>query len=525
MNPCFSDDILCAYLDGAITPKDATGVSGHMAECATCAVRLRELGQIAELMGAALDAEISKEAPTERLRARFKAFLNEASTPSTLAKTVAPSLSRSVSFSALRLLEWLGGPFRRPAFASVMVVSIAIVVALAIGAWRSGSLKTGSGEKATQAVNSTDSTNSQAQTPDQAKGKPATGKQTTATSHREQTASARADMARPPHVSPEIGALKEKPQESLLPSAEPGGPPHVASAMATGDREDVISRAKIGAGGFPITSSGVNGGARIRQENLGEKTGSFNDLAHGFVSDANPIATPDENMRKLEEIHREYKLSPGARVEVSNINGPVEIETADTDMAEVHITRFAQGLVDINDRKLRIVDKPDGLTIHAEGNSLRVGVNEVRHRVTLKIPRRVDLIIKHVSDRLKVGEIYGSIHLNGLSWNAEMSLAAGKIEVSRISGTAVIRVTKLDEQGVSISNVSGKVELLAPADLNANIEVNGNHGKVIIELPHKVQEGTLNGPRFRVQVGSGGAPISISNIIGTVSLRRLKGPE
>src|SRR5262245_28616936 len=222
-----------------------------------------------------------------------------------------------------------------------------------------------------------------------------------------------------------------------------------------------------------------------------------------------------------EEIHREYKLSPGARVEVSNINGPVEIETADTDMAEVHITRFAQGPADINGRKLQIVDKPDGLTIHAEGNNLGVGVNEVRHRVALKIPRRVDLTIKHASDRLKVGEIDGSINLNGLSWKAEMSLAAGQIELSRVSGTAVIRVTKLDKQGVKISNVSGKVELLAPADLNADIDVNGNHGKVILGLQHKMHEGTLNGIRFRAQIGSGGAPISISNIIGTVSLRQL----
>ena len=51
MNPCLSDDILCAYLDGAIAPKDAIGVSEHMAECATCGVRLRELGQIVKCNG------------------------------------------------------------------------------------------------------------------------------------------------------------------------------------------------------------------------------------------------------------------------------------------------------------------------------------------------------------------------------------------------------------------------------------------------------------------------------------------
>jgi anti-sigma factor RsiW len=236
VNPCLSDDILCAYLDGATAPKDAIWVSEHMAECATCAVRLRELGQIVKLLGAALDAELSKDAPTERLRARFKAFLNEASAPFSPAKTVSPSLLNFVPGSAPRLLEWLGGSFRRLAFASVMVVSIAIVVALAIGAWRSGSLKTGSGEKATQAVNSPDSTNSQTQTPDQARGKPAIGEQATANNHQEHTVSARADRARPTHVNLENRALKAKPKESPLPSGEPGEPPYVASTVATGDR-------------------------------------------------------------------------------------------------------------------------------------------------------------------------------------------------------------------------------------------------------------------------------------------------
>src|SRR5215510_7185571 len=107
VNPCLSDDILCAYLDGAIAPKDAIWVSEHMAECATCAARLRELGQMVKLMGDALDVELTMDAPTERLRARFTAFLNEASAPSTPAETMAPSLSQSGPVAAPRLLDWL----------------------------------------------------------------------------------------------------------------------------------------------------------------------------------------------------------------------------------------------------------------------------------------------------------------------------------------------------------------------------------------------------------------------------------
>jgi hypothetical protein len=299
VNPCLSDDILCAYLDGAIAPKDAIGAPEHMAECATCAARAQELGQIMKLMGVALDAELYKDAPTEKLNARFKAFLNEASAPFTPAKSVAPSLSHLVPGSAPRLLEWFGRYFRRPAFASVIVVSIAIVVALAIGAWRSGLLKTGADDKATQKVNSTDSTDSQAQTPDLAHGKTTTGEQTTANNQGEHTASTRAGMARPTHENRESRLLKSKPKESRHASGGPGESPSVASIVATGDGNEsggldkaVNSRAKIGAGGAPSTISGVNGSVGIRRENLGENTISFRDLARGFVSDANPIAAP-----------------------------------------------------------------------------------------------------------------------------------------------------------------------------------------------------------------------------------------
>lgn len=220
MKPCLSDDILYAYLDGETVPAAAAGLSEHVRECAACAVRTRELGQVVELMDGALDEELPANAPTERLHARLEAFLNEASAPVTPAETASLSLSHFAPSSAVRFFEGLVGPFRRPAFASIMVVSIVMIVALAIGAWRSGLLKTNSVENAAQTVNSTDSIDSQSPTPDQASSKPATG---------EHTSPARTDTARPARVNRENRALKAKPKESL--------PTSDAPTVASGDRK------------------------------------------------------------------------------------------------------------------------------------------------------------------------------------------------------------------------------------------------------------------------------------------------
>src|SRR5918993_5447391 len=64
-----------------------------------------------------------------------------------------------------------------------------------------------------------------------------------------------------------------------------------------------------------------------------------------------------------DDIHQSHELSPGARVEVTGINGPVTIETSDTKTAQVFIERTASSQEALDRRKI---------TIEADANSLRI---------------------------------------------------------------------------------------------------------------------------------------------------------
>src|SRR6266496_1891733 len=87
---------------------------------------------------------------------------------------------------------------------------------------------------------------------------------------------------------------------------------------------------------------------------------------------------------------------------------------------------------------------------------------------------------------------------------------------SRCSGDR--KSTRLNSSHVEISYAV--FCLKKKKNLNANIDVNKKHLKVIIYIPHKVQVGILTVVRFSALLGSGGLQISISIIFFFLRIRR-----
>ena len=61
----------------------------------------------------------------------------------------------------------------------------------------------------------------------------------------------------------------------------------------------------------------------------------------GAVAELRGLVSHNNASDVREEIRQTYELSPGARVELIGLNGPVKIETSDTKTAEVYIERTA----------------------------------------------------------------------------------------------------------------------------------------------------------------------------------------
>ena len=227
----------------------------------------------------------------------------------------------------------------------------------------------------------------------------------------------------------------------------------------------------------------------------------------------------DREYTEREEINKTYELSPGARVELSVISGSVDVETTNGNTAEVHIVRMGETRADLDCYTIGIEHTPSSLIMrHRQERTGECQNIRSKQKVTLRLPRNVDLKLNAISGPVTVGEIDGTLRLSGISGRVEVAQARGFSEISGISGVLSISISQLSERGIQISGISGRVELRLANELNADLNVSGINGDVNAAAPN-VSLNKVGHSKFAGRVGSGGSVISVSGISGSVTFR------
>ena len=271
-----------------------------------------------------------------------------------------------------------------------------------------------------------------------------------------------------------------------------------------------------------------------------------------------PETTPRGDFQERDEFNQTYQLSPGARVEVSSIRGNVTIVTSNSATAEVKIIRTARNRADLEHHKIDVEQTGNSLVVRGvqESND-RHGQNiQVNHQVILKLPRSIDLTVNSVSGSLKSGDIDGQTQVSSISGSANIGTVGGKLQVTSVSGNlgvgnvgtdARVRsisgnvnlgqvnglldvssvsgglnatLVSLSPQGIQIKSVSGSIELGFKSDVNADFNADHISGRVYLDMPNVVRESEEDSPNVRARIGTGGTPITILSVSGSIRLTR-----
>lgn len=274
-------------------------------------------------------------------------------------------------------------------------------------------------------------------------------------------------------------------------------------------------------------------------------------LAAPFTSECQPGR---EEMRAgtiaRDEIHKSFSLSPGATIKLINVPfGSIVIEPTDASDAEVHIVRTAPSHEELACNRLVVEQSPVGLIFRGnENQDCKLQNTSIEQKVNLKLPRFVNITAATITGPLRIGEAEGrgpnfvkgadgkpvaqppdrpsvigkgfdgSIHIQSISGPVKLVQGSGETTISGVNGGVSIALRRFSS-GLQVDGINGAVELQFANDLNANLEASNIRGEV------KSQgTGVMVNPQgkgaFQAQIGAGGSPISISNIIGNVVLRR-----
>ncbi|MBA2339091.1 MAG: hypothetical protein H0V88_01740 [Pyrinomonadaceae bacterium] len=244
----------------------------------------------------------------------------------------------------------------------------------------------------------------------------------------------------------------------------------------------------------------------------------------------NPFRGSETSEAQPTEIHETFELSPGATVEVRGINGPVLIETADTNTAEVHITRSARDAESLARNRVVLEHTPTSILVRTEnargsfwkqlwGGWWRGGAKQ---EVTMRLPRRIDLRVRGTNGKVTVGATEGTLSLDGINGRVEVSaMSTSDAEVSGVNGSVNLGISQLGGRGARINGVNGAINLNIAAGVNADLSVRGINGRVESDLPNVSIEHGEDRSNYSTRIGAGGTPLSLSGINGRVHLSPL----
>jgi hypothetical protein len=241
------------------------------------------------------------------------------------------------------------------------------------------------------------------------------------------------------------------------------------------------------------------------------------------VAELRGLVSHNDTGDAREEIRETFKLSPGARVELSALNGAVKIETSDTTTAEVYVERTAPTQDALARRKVHIEADANGLRIRGEkgdgGFLSRIFGSKGGERVTLKLPRQISLYGKGVNGSFTAGDIDGVVEVSGINGRVQIGSAMGHALFKGINGNVVVGLKKLEPEGVSLSGINGNIELQLGSDVNADFDARGMNGHVSSDLPNVSIDKSKRG-KYWARIGNGGAGITAKGINGNIRFTR-----
>ena len=237
-------------------------------------------------------------------------------------------------------------------------------------------------------------------------------------------------------------------------------------------------------------------------------------LAASFV-----WATGSGAAQERDEINRSFTLPAKARVEVSAINGSVDIQAVDGETAIIQIERTARSPAELDCNQVVVRQASGNLIIESETVGRQCQNISVTHKVLLSVPRTVDLSVHGVSGPVNIGEIEGALRISGNSGNISLAQSGSGSRITGNSGTTTIKLRKLDARGLDLSGNSGAIKLYVGDDLNVDVKVSGLSGTASSELPN-VEFKKTGDADYYARIGSGGPTINVEGSSGSISLLR-----
>ena len=234
--------------------------------------------------------------------------------------------------------------------------------------------------------------------------------------------------------------------------------------------------------------------------------------------------------------HREVPFSAGGSLELSNVNGSVEISSWDSQLVRID----AEILVKAGRQKdaERFLDEVE-IVVEGSGRRLRVEPDypdnrgsglldwifghrrpEVRVDFRLRVPRKVDLDVENVNGRVDVSDVQGDATIRVTNGAVDVRDLAGSLSAHTVNGSVKARLLEVPPDAeIELKTVNGSIRLYLPEDVSAEVEASTVNGGIDSDFPLDV-EGKYGPKHASGELGTGQASIRLKTVNGGIDIRK-----
>lgn len=244
-----------------------------------------------------------------------------------------------------------------------------------------------------------------------------------------------------------------------------------------------------------------------------------------FLAIAMQARASDWQGSETEEFHQTYPLSASGRIELENINGPVQIKAWDRDEVTVDAIKRAGSKERLQEAKIQIDARKDSISIRTEypghdhtfWNDRRDNPASVEY--TLMVPRNARLSdINLVNGNLDVEGVNGEVHVSCVNGRLTARKLGGRAELSTVNGKLEASMDRLASP-VEVSSVNAAVQLTLPSDAKADLEASTVSGSISNDFGIPVSNHHWVGHELNGELGGGGPSVRVSNVNGRIEIR------
>jgi hypothetical protein len=240
------------------------------------------------------------------------------------------------------------------------------------------------------------------------------------------------------------------------------------------------------------------------------------------------LAMAHLNQKETAEWRKTYEVRPGGRLEISNINGRIDVEPSTGNTVEVVAEKSARaGSIDMAKDALARIEihetaSPTDVRIETKvqrqaGGLFSRASQEVHYIV--KVPALLEVRFSTVNGGIELRGLKGRITAETTNGGVKAHDVSGSIDASTTNGGVEVELTQVAESGVKLGCTNGGIELTLPSDARATISARVTNGGIntdgvkmetVGESTHRHLDARLNGggPRIDIEGTNGGIRIA-----------------